>query len=69
MFPAVIGGSVILETIFTIPGMGSETLNAIHNNNYPMIIAILTITSMLTLIGFLISDILYAISDPRISYK
>lgn len=69
VFPAVIGGSVILETIFTIPGMGSETLNAIHNNNYPMIIAILTITSMLTLIGFLISDILYAISDPRISYK
>lgn len=69
VFPAVVGGSVILETIFTIPGMGSETLNAIHNNNYPMIIAILTITSILTLIGFLISDILYAIADPRISYK
>ena len=69
VFPAVIGGSVILETIFTIPGMGSETINAIHNNNYPMIIAILTITSMLTLIGFLITDILYALVDPRISYK
>lgn len=69
VFPSVIGGSVILETIFTIPGMGSETINAIHNNNYPMIIAILTITSILTLIGFLIADILYAVADPRISYK
>ncbi len=69
VFPAIIGGSVILETIFTIPGMGSETIHAIHNNNYPMIIAILTITSILTLIGFLIADILYALVDPRISYK
>jgi peptide/nickel transport system permease protein len=69
VFPAVIGGSVILETIFTIPGMGSETVNAIQDNNYPMIIAVLTITSVLTLIGFLISDILYAVVDPRISYK
>jgi peptide/nickel transport system permease protein len=69
VFPAVIGGSIILETIFTIPGMGSETINAIYDNNYPMIIAVLTITSILTLIGFLISDILYAVADPRISYK
>jgi peptide/nickel transport system permease protein len=69
VFPAVISGSIILESIFTIPGMGSETINAIQNNNYPMIIAILTITSVLTLIGFLISDILYAVVDPRISYK
>jgi peptide/nickel transport system permease protein len=69
VFPVVISGSVILESIFTIPGMGSETINAVHNNNYPMIIALLTITGVLTLIGFLISDILYALVDPRISYK
>ena len=69
VFPAVIGGSVILESIFTIPGMGLETITAIHDNNYPMIIAILTVTSVLTLIGFLVSDILYALIDPRISYK
>lgn len=67
VFPAVIGGSVILESVFTIPGMGSETINAIHDNNYPMIIAILTIGSVMTLIGFLVSDILYALVDPRIS--
>lgn len=69
VFPAAIGGSVIIESIFTIPGMGSEAIYAIHNNNYPMIIAILTITGFLTLLGYLISDILYAIVDPRISYK
>lgn len=69
IFPAAIGGSVILESIFTIPGMGSETIFAIQNNNYPMIIAVLTITGFLTLVGYLVSDILYAIVDPRISYK
>ena len=69
IFPAAIGGSVIIESIFTIPGMGSESIFAIQNNNYPMIIAVLTITGFLTLVGYLVSDILYAIVDPRISYK
>ncbi|OFY87427.1 MAG: hypothetical protein A3F72_04310 [Bacteroidetes bacterium RIFCSPLOWO2_12_FULL_35_15] len=69
VFPAAIGGSVILETIFTIPGMGLETVEAIQNNDYPMIIAVLTISGLLTLIGYLVSDILYAIVDPRIRYS
>ncbi|MFI5220334.1 MAG: ABC transporter permease, partial [Bacteroidia bacterium] len=69
VFPAMIGGSIIIETIFTIPGMGFETVSAIHNQNYPMIIAIFTITGILTLIGYFISDILYAVADPRISFS
>ena len=69
IFPAAIGGSVILETIFTIPGMGFESFLAIQTQNYPMIIAILTITGVLTLLGYLVSDILYAVADPRISFK
>lgn len=69
IFPAAIGGSVIIESIFTIPGMGYETFLAIESNNYPMIIAVFTITGFLTLLGYLVSDILYAIVDPRISYK
>lgn len=68
VFPAAVGGSVILETIFTIPGMGLEAFNAITTQNYPMIIAVLTLTSVFTLIGYLVSDILYAAADPRISY-
>ncbi|OFY65390.1 MAG: hypothetical protein A3H98_11210 [Bacteroidetes bacterium RIFCSPLOWO2_02_FULL_36_8] len=68
IFPLVIGGSVILEFIFTIPGMGLETFMAVQNQNYPMIVAIFTITGFLTIVGYLISDILYAWVDPRISY-
>ncbi len=69
VFPAAIGGSIIIESIFTIPGIGSEAVYAIQNNNYPVIIAALTISGFLTLLGYLISDILYAIVDPRISFK
>ncbi|MFC2176184.1 ABC transporter permease [Bacteroidota bacterium] len=69
IFPVAIGGSVILEVIFTIPGMGSEVYNAIVNQNYPMVIAVFTITGVLTLVGYLVSDILYAVVDPRISYS
>lgn len=69
IFPVAIGGSVILEVIFTIPGMGGESYNAIVNQNYPMLIAIFTITGVLTLVGYLVSDILYAVADPRISFS
>ncbi|MCB0397783.1 MAG: ABC transporter permease [Flavobacteriales bacterium] len=68
IFPYAIGGSIILETIFTLPGMGLEMYMAIGNKDHPTIIAILTLSGALTLIGFLLADILYAIADPRISY-
>tara|TARA_B100000927_G_scaffold56350_1_gene43177 strand:+ start:2080 stop:3573 length:1494 start_codon:yes stop_codon:yes gene_type:complete len=69
IFPLAIGGSVIIETIFTIPGMGFEIYASILNYDYPMIIAVFTIIGFLTMIGYLVADILYAIVDPRISYK
>lgn len=69
ILPLAIGGSVILETIFTIPGMGREIFYAINNKDYPMIVTVFTITGILTLIGYLIADILYAVADPRISYS
>jgi len=68
IFPLALGGSVILETIFTIPGMGYETVQSIQNQNYPMIVAIFTITGLLTMTGYLVSDILYAFADPRITF-
>jgi peptide/nickel transport system permease protein len=67
IFPLAIGGSVILETIFTIPGMGYETVQSIQNQNYPMIVAVFTITGFLTMLGYLVADILYAAADPRIT--
>ena len=67
IFPAAIGGSVILETIFTIPGMGLETYQAIQTQNYPVVVGVFTLTGILTLFGYLLADLLYALIDPRIS--
>ncbi|TND10037.1 MAG: peptide/nickel transport system permease protein [Bacteroidetes bacterium] len=69
IFPAAIGGSIILEYIFGIPGMGQEIIQAIHTKDYPMIIAVFTLSGFMTLIGYLFADIMYAIVDPRISYS
>ena len=69
VFPLAVGGSIIIEVIFTIPGMGLEMFIAIKNQDYPMIIAFFTLAGFLTMVGYLVSDILYAVVDPRISYK
>jgi peptide/nickel transport system permease protein len=66
--PFLIGGSVIIERIFGIEGMGLETFEAIRARDYNWILAVAFITSILTVTGMLISDILYAVIDPRISY-
>tara|TARA_B110000211_G_C14065785_1_gene547599 strand:- start:1003 stop:2415 length:1413 start_codon:yes stop_codon:yes gene_type:complete len=69
VFPAAIGGSVILEYIFSFPGMGSGILVAITSIDIPMIVAVFTLTGVLTVTGYLVADILYVLVDPRISYK
>ncbi len=68
VFPAMIGGSVILEFIFTIPGMGKLGLEAVLRRDYPVVLTVTMFSSILTLVGYLVSDILYAVVDPRISY-
>lgn len=52
IFPSLIGGSIIIETLFSIPGMGNQTVQAIIANDYPIVIAILTLTSIITLISY-----------------
>ena len=69
ILPALIGGSVIIETIFSIPGIGQLGFEAILSRDYPLIMAITTITAFLTLIGILISDLTYVLVDPRISFE
>ncbi len=69
VFPYAIGGSVILESIFTLPGMGLQTLTAIHSQDYPVIVAVFTLSGFMTLLGTLLADILYAFVDPRISFS
>ena len=67
--PGLIGGSVIFETIFAIPGMGQLFYEAAMARDYPTIMGILTIGAVLTLIGNLLADITYAFIDPRIRYE
>ena len=69
IFPLAVGGSVILEFLFGIPGMGQEILQAVYTKDYPMIVCVFTLSGLMTLIGYLVADILYAIADPRISYS
>jgi peptide/nickel transport system permease protein len=49
--------------------MGREIIEAIYQKDYPVIISVFTITGILTLVGYLIADILYALADPRIDWK
>ena len=69
LLPALIGGSVIIEQIFSIPGMGRLTFSAILFRDYPVVMGTLSMSALLTLVGILISDLMYAIVDPRISYE
>ncbi|MGD0820675.1 MAG: ABC transporter permease [Desulfomonilia bacterium] len=64
--PGLIGGSVIFESIFSIPGLGKLFYEAIMMRDYNMIMGSLTIGAVLTLMGNLIADIAYSIADPRI---
>jgi len=64
--PGLIGGSVIFETIFAIPGMGQLFYMSVMARDYPTIMGILFIGAILTLLGNLIADVAYAVADPRI---
>jgi len=64
--PGLIGGSVIFETIFAIPGMGQLFYQGVMSRDYPVVMGILVIGAFLTLLGNLIADISYALADPRI---
>jgi peptide/nickel transport system permease protein len=64
--PGLIGGSVIFETIFAIPGMGKLFYDGVMMRDYPLIMGILVMGAVLTLLGNLIADISYALADPRI---
>ena len=66
--PGLIGGSVIFETIFAIPGMGQLFYMGVMSRDYPLVMGILVIGAFLTLIGNLLADLAYAVADPRIRH-
>ena len=69
IFPAMLGGSVVIERIFSVPGMGSLLLDAINNRDRELILANTLMVAGVNLLALLVADILYAAADPRVSYE
>lgn len=66
--PGLLGGSVILESIFALPGLGRLFFEAVMTRDYPLIMAEVVLGALLTLAGNLCADLAYAFADPRIKY-
>jgi peptide/nickel transport system permease protein len=62
----VLGGAVVTETIFAWPGMGRLTINAVFQQDYPLVLGAGMFFAVLTILGYLLSDIFYALVDPRV---
>ncbi|MGH7162331.1 MAG: ABC transporter permease, partial [Planctomycetota bacterium] len=69
ILPAIVGGSVVVETVFSIPGIGHLIWTSINSRDYNVVIGESLIVAVLTMFGILLSDILYAVVDPRIGYR
>jgi peptide/nickel transport system permease protein len=69
VFPFAISGSIVLEIIFAIPGMGKLAFEALVARNYPIVYTVVMFSAILTMLGYLIADIAYAMVDPRISFS
>jgi peptide/nickel transport system permease protein len=69
LLPVIVGGSIVIETLFSIPGMGQLSYEAIFTRDYPLLMALFTMSALVTLAGILIADFLYALVDPRIAYE
>jgi peptide/nickel transport system permease protein len=64
--PFLVGGAVLIETIFAWPGMGRLIVTAIFQRDYPVVLAIAFVSSIMVILGSLIADILYSVVDPRV---
>lgn len=66
--PGVLGGVVIIETIFSWPGIGSLTIKAVNQRDYTMLMGLALVSAVAIIVSNLIADLCYAIADPRIRY-
>ena len=69
LLPALVSGSILVEYVFNIPGMGSLSMMALSNRDIPLLMALFAFSGTLTLLGMLIADILYVFVDPRITFQ
>lgn len=68
LLPGLLAGSVIVEQIFSIDGMGKLAVEAVKTRDRELVLSITLISGLLTLLGYLLADLLYAVADPRVSY-
>ena len=66
--PSLIGGSVVMESIFGWPGLGTYSLTAVTQRDYPVIMGVNFVAAVVVLVSNLLSDVAYAVADPRIRY-
>jgi peptide/nickel transport system substrate-binding protein len=69
LLPTLISGSIILESIFSWPGVGNLFFGAVLARDYPVVMGLSTITAVVVLFSTLIADLLYAWADPRVTYR
>jgi peptide/nickel transport system permease protein len=67
--PGIIGGAIIIEAIFSLPGMGQLYFLALEARDTPVMMGTTLLTAVITLLSYLLADILYVVVDPRISYE
>lgn len=69
VFPRALSGSIAIELIYNIPGMGVLALSSIVARDWPVVFAISMLAALLTMIGNLVADMLYGVADPRVTFK
>jgi peptide/nickel transport system permease protein len=67
--PELVGGAVIIETVFSWPGLGSMMVEAVSGRDYPMIMGLSLVVAIFVLIANLVTDVAYAVADPRVRYS
>jgi peptide/nickel transport system permease protein len=67
--PILIGGNIIIEQIFNLPGMGFMTITALNTRDYPLVSGIMIVISMGIVVINVITDVMYGVLDPKVQYK
>ncbi len=69
LLPALLAGSVLIEIIFNLPGMGRLLVEAARNSDWPVVMAITLLNGVLTVLGILLADLGYRLADPRVGRR
>ncbi len=67
--PDLVGGAVLIETVFAWPGIGRLGFEAVTQRDYPVILGLLIFTGLLTIVGNLLADLTYSVVDPRVKLE